>query len=45
MDVGWMMSVEQSVKLLAGETKVLEENLPSATLAITIPKRSDLGSN
>jgi hypothetical protein len=41
-----MMSVEQSVEWeLAGETEVLGENVPSATLSTTNPTSSDLGSD
>jgi hypothetical protein len=41
-----MMNVEQSVKWeLAGETEVLGENLPIATLSTTNHIWLDLGSN
>jgi hypothetical protein len=41
-----MMSVEESVEWeLAGETDVLEENCPSATLSTTNPAWRDPGSN
>jgi hypothetical protein len=41
-----MMSVEQLVEWeLAGETEVLAENLPSATLSTTNLILPDLGSN
>jgi hypothetical protein len=41
-----MMNVEQSVESeLAGETEVLGENCPSATLSTTNPTWPDLGSN
>jgi hypothetical protein len=41
-----MMNVEQSVEWeLVGETEVLKENLPSATLSPTNPTWPDLGSN
>jgi hypothetical protein len=33
------------VELVAGETEVLGENLPSSTLSTTNPTLSDLGSN
>jgi hypothetical protein len=40
------MSVEQSVEWeLAGETEVLGENCPNATLSTTNPTWPDLGSN
>jgi hypothetical protein len=40
-----MMSVGQSVELVAEETKVLGENLPSFTLFTTNSTLSDLGLN
>jgi hypothetical protein len=40
-----MMSVEQSVERLAGETEVFGENHLSAALSTTNPTRLDPGSN
>jgi hypothetical protein len=40
-----MMSVEQSVERVAGETEVLGETCPSATLSTTNSTWTGLGSN